>query len=194
MELANLDRNRTYTASEYFCWDFPERVELIKGKVYEVLPAPSPYHQKISGGIFIALEHFLRNKPCDVYYAPIDVYLPGNSKDDTVLQPDICVICDLSKIQKKGCVGAPDIVVEILSPGNSTKEMKLKFNVYEEAGVKEYWVVSPLYQMLQVYILVDGKFLQDPVKTTGDLVTSSLLPGFALDLGELFKNTPTYED
>src|ERR1039458_6641605 len=147
MKLASLDRNRSYTATDYFNWDFPERVELINGKVYEMIPGPSPYHQKISDSIFVSFDIFLRNKPCDVYFAPLDLYLPGNSKDDTVLQPDICVICDLSKIQKKGCIGAPDIVVEILSPGNTTKEMKLKYKAYEDAGVKEYWVVSPLYQL-----------------------------------------------
>jgi len=148
MELASLDRNKTYTPTDYLSWDFPERVELINGKVYEVMAAPSPYHQKISGNIFMSFALFLKDEPYDVYYAPIDVYLPGNSKDDTVLQPAICVICDRSKIQKKGCIGAPDIVVEVLSPGNTTKEMKLKYQVYEDAGVLEYWVVSPLYQLL----------------------------------------------
>ena len=148
MELASLDRDRTYTTSDYLSWDFPERVELINGKVYEMMAAPSPYHQKISSRIFVSFDHFLQDKPCDVYYAPIDVYLPGNSKNDTVLQPDICVICDTTKIQTRGCIGAPDIVVEVLSPGNTTKEMKLKYQVYEAAGVLEYWVVSPLYQLL----------------------------------------------
>lgn len=194
MTLASLDLNKTYTAADYYQWDFPERVELINGKVYEMMPGPSPYHQKITGGIFVSFDSFLRNKPCDVYFAPIDVYLPGNTANDTVLQPDICVICDLAKIQKRGCIGAPDIVVEILSPGNTTKEMKLKYSVYEAAGVKEYWVVSPLYQLLQVYRLVDGKFQQEPVKTAGDIVTSTILPGFALDLAELFKNTAGYDD
>jgi len=78
--------------------------------------------------------------------------------------------------------------VEILSPGNTTKEMKLKYKVYEDAGVKEYWVVSPLYQMLQVYRQIDGKFQPEPVKTTGDIVTSSVLPGFELHLADLFKD------
>ena len=193
MQLASLDRTKSYTSTDYINWNFPERVELISGKVYEMMPAPSPYHQEISINISSLMNNFLHNKPCKVYYAPIDVYLPGNTVDDTVLQPDICVICDLAKIQKKGCVGAPDIVVEILSPGNTTKEMKLKYKVYEEAGVKEYWVVSPIYQLLQIYTLTNGAFQPEPVKTTGDIVTSSVLPGFELDLGELFKNGEHYE-
>ena len=193
MTLASLDLSKTYTAADYYQWDFPERVELINGKVYEMAPAPSPYHQEISIDISSLMRNFLRDKPCKVYYAPFDVYLPSNTENDTVLQPDICVICDLAKIQKRGCIGAPDIVVEILSPGNTTKEMKLKYSVYEAAGVKEYWVVSPLYQLLQVYLLVDGKFHQEPIKTAGDIVTSTILPGFALDLSELFKNTAGYE-
>lgn len=192
MTLSSLDKSKTYTVADYLSWDFPERVELINGKVYELMPGPSPFHQKITAAIFVAFDSFLKNKPCDVFFAPIDVYLPGGSVNDTVLQPDICVICDRTKIQKRGCFGAPDIVVEILSPGNTTKELKLKYKAYEEAGVKEYWVVSPLYQLLQVYRLVNGKFEQEQVKSGGDLVYSQALPGFVLDLNEVFKDTQMF--
>ena len=106
----------------------------------------------------------------------------------TVLQPDICVICDLAKIDKRGCVGAPDIVVEVLSPGNNTKELKNKYEMYEEAGVKEYWIVSPQNQSFLVHTLEEGKFKLSPLKTNGDFVTSSVLPGFSLDLSVLFKD------
>ena len=190
MQLSSLDHNKSYTVADYYNWDFSERVELINGKIYEMMPAPSPYHQEIAGDLYDPIKQFLRDKPCKVYFAPFDVYLPGNSTNNTVLQPDICVICDLTKITKKGCVGAPDIVVEILSPGNSVKEMKIKYNAYEEAGVKEYWVVIPTNLLFMVYKLVNGKFEQEPVKTVGDIITSSVLPGFTLDLTELFKNAP----
>lgn len=190
MELSSLDRNKTYTFADYYKWDFPERVELINGKIYEMMAAPSPYHQEIAGDLYDPIKQFLRDKACKVYFAPIDVYLPLNSKNDTVLQPDICVVCDLSKITRKGCIGAPDIVAEILSPGNSVKEMKIKYDAYEEAGVKEYWVIVPANLLFMVYRLINGKFEQEPVKTVGDVITTSVLPGFSLNLTELFKNAP----
>ena len=190
MLLSSLDRNKTYTFDDYHNWDFPERVELINGKIYEMMSAPSPYHQEIAGDLYDPIKQFLRGKACKVYFAPFDVFLPSNSTKDTVLQPDICVICDLTKITKKGCIGAPDIVAEILSPGNSVKEMKIKYDAYEAAGVKEYWVVVPTNLLFIVYRLENGKFQQEPVKTVGDVITSSVLAGFSLDLTELFKNAP----
>jgi len=100
---------------------------------------------------------FLKSKPCEVYSAPFDIRLPRNSKDDnaiyTVLQPDICVICDLSKLYDHGCIGAPDIVIEILSPGNNKKELRNKYEVYQEAGVKEYWVIHPSERTFLKYTL-----------------------------------------
>jgi Uma2 family endonuclease len=194
MQLASLDQNKTYSYADYYTWDFENRVELINGKIFELSPAPSPYHQEISLDIAFPLKNFLQGKPCKVYYAPFDVRLPRKSTEDkeilTVLQPDICIICDLSKIDKRGCIGPPDIVVEILSPGNSAKEMKNKYEAYQDAGVKEYWVVIPQNQLFLVHTLINGKFELEPVKAVGDKVTSSVLPGFSLDLTDLFKNAP----
>ena len=117
--------------------------------------------------------------------------IPRKSKDDkeiiTVLQPDVCVVCDLSKLDKRGCIGAPDIVVEVLSPGNNTKELKNKYDVYEEAGVKEYWLVSPQNQWLRVYTLTEGKFIESPYFVAGDVAASSVLQGFSLNITDLFK-------
>lgn len=191
MRLADLDLNKLYTYADYYKWRFDERVELIKGKIFKMSPAPSPNHQTLAGDIFSQLNLFLRKKTCKVFIAPFDVRLTRKITDTdetiiTVLQPDVCVICDTSKIDKKGCLGAPDIVVEVLSPGNNAKELKNKYEVYEEAGVKEYWVVSPQDQTFLVHINLDGKFQLLPVKTNGDIVTSSLLPGFSLDLTDLF--------
>ena len=192
MQLADLDMNKVYTYADYYSWKFAERVELIKGKIFKMSPAPNPYHQILTGDIYTLLNVFLRGKPCRVFIAPFDVRLPRKSNDDkdiiTVLQPDICVICDLTKIDKRGCVGAPDIVVEVLSPGNNAKELKNKYEMYEEAGVTEYWIVSPQNQSFLVHTLVGGKFELSPLKTSGDIVTSSVLPGFSIDLTELFKN------
>jgi len=182
MQLADLDMNQVYTYADYYRWKFAERVELIKGKIFNMSPAPDPYHQILAGDIHTLLNVFLRRNPCKVFIAPFDVRLPRKSNDDkdiiTVLQPDICVVCDPAKIDKRGCIGAPDIVVEVLSAGNNAKELKNKYEMYEEAGVKEYWIVSPQNQSFLVHTLVDGKFVLSPLKTVGDEVTSSVLPGF----------------
>jgi len=184
MQLADLDLNKSYTYADYFKWQFEERVELIRGKIFKMSPAPNWFHQKIAGNISARLWLFLEDKPCEVYDAPFDVRIPRKSKNDkniiTVLQPDICVICDLTKLDQRGRIGAPDIVVEVLGPGNNAKELKKKHEVYEEAGVREYWVVSPQDQWMRIYALTEGKFLESPYFVDGDTVTSSVLPGFSL--------------
>lgn len=191
MVLADLDLNKTYTYADYFKWKFEERVELIRGRIFKMSPAPSRRHQRITGDMFSLMNGFLKGKRCEVYIAPFDVRLPRRSKDDkdiiTVVQPDICVVCDPAKLDDRGCLGAPDIVVEILSPGNNTKELKYKYDIYEEAGVKEYWIVSPQDETFLKYVLEDGRYTPSRVMVTGDLVTSSLLPGFELDLAKIFE-------
>ncbi len=195
MELADIDIDQIYTYADYYKWKFEERVELIKGRIFKMSPAPNRLHQELTGEIYLRLRNFLNNNPCKVYVAPFDVRLPRKSKKDkdifTVLQPDLCVICDLSKLDKRGCIGAPDIVVEVLSPSNNKKELKNKYEVYEEAGVKEYWVVLPYEKTMIIYTLINGKFSPSRLLASGDLVTSSVLPGFSLDLSELFSG---YED
>jgi len=190
MQLADLDINKIYTYADYYKWKFEERVELIKGKIFEMSPAPNRLHQEIAGKLYLRLGTFLYNNPCKVYIAPFDVRLPRKSKNDkditTVLQPDLCVICNPSKLDVRGCIGAPDIVVEVLSPSNNKKELKNKYEVYEEAGVKEYWVVFPIERTMFIYTLVDGKFSPSKLMVGGDVVTSAILPGFSLDLTELF--------
>ncbi len=198
MQLADLDVNKVYTYADYFKWKFEERVELIKGKIFKISPAANRKHQKIVGKIHIRLGIFLENKKCEVYVAPFDVRLPIKSKDDkdiiTVLQPDVCVVCDQSKLDDQGCIGAPDIVVEVLSPGNNAKELKNKYEVYEQSGVKEYWVVSPQDETVLIHLLEGGQFKLLPVKVAGDVVTSPILPGFAMDVKDLFKSISNGEE
>lgn len=190
MKLADLDLNKLYTYADYYKWKFEERVELIKGQIFKMSPAPNRMHQEIVGNIHFKLKTFLYKNPCKVYIAPFDVRLPRKSKDDkditTVLQPDLCVICDSSKLDVRGCIGAPDIVVEILSPSNNKKELKNKYEAYEEAGVKEYWVVFPSEKTMLVYTLTDGKYVPSRLMVSGDVVTSSILPGFSMDLTDIF--------
>lgn len=190
MKLADLDMNKTYTYADYFKWKFEERVELIKGRIFKMSPAPSRMHQKISSRLHGYLFTFLDGNSCELYSAPFDVRIPRKSKADkdiiTVLQPDLCVICDLSKLDDRGCLGAPDLVIEILSPSNNKKELKNKYEVYEEAGVKEYWVVYPAEPGIMIHTLIEDKYVASRMLVEG-LASSSVLAGFSVDVEELFK-------
>ena len=191
MQFADLDLSKEYTYADYLKWTFEDRLELIKGKLFKMSPAPSRIHQKLSVILTRELADYLKGKPCEIYVAPFDVRLPRKSKEDkeiiTVVQPDICVICDPSKLDDKGCLGAPDIIIEILSPGNNKKELANKYEVYEEAGVKEYWLIVPIESACFQYILnKEGRYFAAKPLTTGDKVTTPILPGFSLDLEEVF--------
>ena len=191
MTLQELDMNKTYTYADYFRWKLEERVELIRGRIFKMSPAPNRRHQQISGNIFYELKRFVQRGPCEVYSAPFDVRLPRKSASDkditTVLQPDVCVVCDTNKLDEKGCVGAPDIVVEVLSPGNNAKELKNKYEVYEEAGVPEYWVVSPQDETVLVYTLTGGRYTASRMMVAGDSLQSTALDGFSLNIARLFE-------
>ena len=191
MEFSELDLNKTYTYADYLKWQFEERLELIKGRIFKMSPAPKRIHQKASGVVFYNLFDYLKNKQCDVYSAPFDVRLPRKSKDDqeiiTVLQPDICVICDRQKLDDRGCIGAPDIIVEILSPGNNRKELQNKYDVYEESGVQEYWIIHPDEKTFMKYTLDDsGKYQPSRLLTFGDIVSTPVLPGVEMHLDDIF--------
>jgi Uma2 family endonuclease len=182
-----------YTYADYLEWQLDEMVELIKGKVFRsAAAAPRRIHQKISGKVFNRLFNFLEDKKCEVYEAPFDVRLTIKSKKnedvDTVVQPDICVICDKSKLDELGCIGAPDLIIEILSPGNNKKELKYKYEVYEESGVKEYWIIHPYEQTILTYTLVEGKYIPSKLLTSGDFISSKAILGFQLDLDYVFRD------
>lgn len=192
MEFSDLDLSKIYSYADYLQWDFEERVELIKGKVFP-LYTPFTAHQRVSGNIVFALANFLYKKQETVFNAPFDVRFPNLSKENqdifTVLQPDISVICDRNKIDEPGCLGAPDIVVEILSPGNNKKELQNKYEVYEENGVQEYWIVSPQDKTFFKYILnQDGVYVPSRLLTTGNEVTTPIFPGFIMSLEEVFED------
>ncbi|RBQ02903.1 Uma2 family endonuclease [Pedobacter miscanthi] len=188
-----VDFSAHYSYADYMRFEFEERLEIIKGRIFKMSPTPSRIHQGVLTNIFGPIYSILRGKPCHVYTAPFDVRLAKKTKSDkeifTVVQPDIVVVCDQDKLDKRGCIGAPDIVVEILSPGNCKKELINKYEVYEEAGVKEYWIVSPVYKTFFRYILDDqGKFQSTKLLTEGEEVTTPILPGFKLILEEVFQD------
>jgi Uma2 family endonuclease len=180
-----------YSYADYLSWTMDEMVEIIKGRVFK-MTAPKRIHQEISWKIALEIGNYLLGKKCKAYSAPFDVRLPVKSRKNedifTVVQPDICVICDLEKLDDAGCIGAPDLIIEILSKGNNKKELKNKYEVYEESGVKEYWIIHPEEQTLIINKLVDGKYISSRLLTTGDEVTTSILPGFVLNLTAVFDN------
>lgn len=184
-----LDLNKTYSYADYLLWRFKERVELIKGKILKMSPAPSRKHQEISRNINRVLDQYFYGQKCKLYYAPFDVRIPRQSIDDkevsTVVQPDLCVVCDESKLDDKGCIGAPDLIVEILSPGNSKREMKDKFELYQESGVREYWIVDPNQESVLIYILKNGEYIGlKPV--VDDVAVSYIFPDLTVHTNDIF--------
>ncbi len=181
----------TYSYADYLTWQMEEVVELIKGKIFKkAAAAPKRIHQRISIKLAAKLYYFLEGQPCQVYDAPFDVRFPTSSKEDreiyNVVQPDICVICDPEKLDERGCIGAPDLIVEILSPGNSKTELKHKFELYESNGVREYWIIHAETQDLLIYTLTNGKYVPSILFTSGHVVESKVISGFKLDLEEFF--------
>jgi Uma2 family endonuclease len=187
------DPSITYTYADYLKWQFEERLELFRGKIFK-LSAPNTKHQALLGNTYLLIASFLKKRSCKVFIAPFDVRLPvkNRKKDDevtTVVQPDLCIVCDESKIDSRGCCGAPDLVVEILSPGNSKKEIRLKHELYEEAGVKEYWIVNPEEENIVVFVLnEEGKFSGLKMYAGDDSIQSLAVPGLKVNLTEIFTN------
>jgi Uma2 family endonuclease len=181
-----------YTYADYLTWSMDKMVELIKGRIYKMSPAPKKNHQSVSWRISGVLYNYLNNKTCKAFTAPFDVRLPIKSTKNeditTVVQPDISIICDLTKLDEAGCIGAPDIIVEILSKGNNKKELQNKYEVYEEFGVKEYWIINPEEQNLMVYTLEDGNYKPSKLFTTGDEITTNILPGLVINLEDIFSD------
>ena len=190
--LSQLDPEGSYTYADYLLWKFEERLEILKGKIAQ-MAAPNRAHQRISGNLFLMFGTALWRNQCKVYAAPFDVRLtrqhPKQNKEvTTVVQPDLCVICDPTKLDDRGCIGAPDLIVEILSPGNSRKEMKDKFEIYEENGVTEYWVVLPEFQTIQVYRLNEqGHYIGLPPAVSGEILKTSIIPNLEVNVGEVFE-------
>jgi len=161
-----IDYNRHYTYADYMTWIDDKMRELIGG-IVRLMSAPNTRHATTSGEMYVSMSNYIKKHKgkCKVFHAPFDVRLPKRPEDiqdnkiDTVVQPDVCVICDLSKIDERGCIGAPDMVVEVLSPSSLQYDYVHKREKYESSGVKEYWVVAPLSKSVDVFILQsNGKY------------------------------------
>ena len=197
MNFSDLDLNASFSYADYLTWKFEERVELIKGRIFKMSPAPSVRHQKVASHLAVEIGWHFKKQPCEMFIAPFDVRLTDskkktqkeNSKIHTVVQPDICVICDESKLDEQGCIGAPDWILEIVSPGSQKYDLKYKFRLYEENGVKEYWTVNPTENYIQAYTLQpNGKYGNYRIFTDeeDEPVSPELFPDLKIDLNEIF--------
>jgi Uma2 family endonuclease len=184
-------KKKVYTYADYLKIDDGKRYEIIDGELYDMGPAPGFTHQDISGQLFYQMFSFFEDKPCKVIAAPFDVRLYRKSKKDSditrVVQPDISVICDLDKLDERGCLGAPDLVVEIISPSSASHDHILKRKYYEENDVREYWLVDPTHRIITVYSLSkNGKFAASQVYDAEAEITSTAFPEMEIDFKKVF--------
>jgi Uma2 family endonuclease len=190
-----LDVTKRYTYADYLTWLDDKRRELIDGFIH-LMSAPIRRHAQVSSVIFYRLYSLIeKNKgKCRAYHAPFDVRLPlqGSNDDDkvyNVVQPDICVICDPNKMDDKGCIGAPDLIVEVTSPSTMKKDWFYKFNLYATAGVKEYWIVNPKEKVCNIFILQpDGQYDDGTVYESNQKAPVSIFNGFEIDLNDVFED------
>jgi Uma2 family endonuclease len=186
--LNDIDLSGTYSYADYISWFIEDRLELIKGRIF-LKDAPTTTHQRIVGRLYVRFFQYLERTRCEVFLSPYDVRLPAAStaaKDIyTVVQPDLCVVCDPAKIEEKGCLGAPDLIVEMLSPGNNSKDLVIKYQLYEENGVREYWIIDPKKKQLTIYVLNNEHKYQQLDLTEG--LSGSLFPDLGLRIEELFE-------
>lgn len=180
-----------FTFADVLTWDENERYEIINGEAY-MLAAPSRIHQEISGELFRQLANFLEGKKCRVYSAPFDIRLFEQDGDtpedvDTVVEPDISVVCDRNKLDEHGCKGAPDMVIEILSPSSLRHDRVVKLNLYQRAGVREYWIVDPEYKSVTAFLADESGILR-PCEEYGrkDIAKVHVLDGCFIELCKVF--------
>ena len=191
-----LDPDKRYTYADYLTWRFEDVVELIRGKVFKMSPAPGTSHQQLSGNLFSIVHRYLKGRPCQVFAAPFDVRLPlppgrqTAKQIDTVVQPDISIICDPQKLDERGCQGAPDWIIEILSKSTASKDLTEKYTLYENAGVQEYWVAHPHEGTLLIYRLdKNGRYqlLRQTPFVKGEKAPSGVFPDLEINLDEVFE-------
>ena len=194
MQTSSKTLNTEFSYKDYLTWNKDnERWELINGIPYDMSPAPTRKHQGISRNLSMQLSNYLDDKECSIYAAPFDVRLPvgfqADSEIKTVVQPDISVFCDQDKLDDRGAVGAPDLIIEILSPSTAAKDLREKFSLYEKSGVKEYWIVDPANETLTVYSLdVNGKYPRGKIFAGEDKVKVGIFKDLEIKMDTVFKD------
>jgi len=185
------NQNTPIFYSEYSNWEDGLRCEVLDGEIINMTPSPTPKHQDILGGIYSEFRGYLKGKACKVFISPIDVCLfsSNDTEESDIkdwLQPDLLIVCDSNKITEKRITGAPDFVIEVLSPSTTKADRVLKYNAYAKAGVKEYWIVDPYHEFIESFILHNKTFERSGQYFKNDLVPISLFSDFKLDLNQIF--------
>ncbi len=204
MAIPKGDKDGLFTYKDYLTWPDDERWELIHGVAYDMSPAPNRRHQGLLTELVTDFTNYFRKEPCDVYVSPFDVLFPEPEQNqtvattDTVVQPDLVVICDSAKLTEQGCTGAPDFVLEILSPSTAFKDMEDKLRLYESRGVREYWILNPGNHTLLVYsvvpegsagaalLMMPKSFCKPVLFTREDHVAPRIFPDLSIDLARVF--------
>lgn len=191
-ETAFFKKDNKYTYGDYLKWNDDKRYELIDGEAYLMSPGPSRRHQEVSAYIFNKFYEYLSDKSCKAYYAPFDIRFPeGKEKDEdikTVVQPDIVIVRDMGKLDKAGCKGTPDLVIEIVSPGSGKRDRRIKRDLYEKHGVKEFWLVDYQEEVVEVYLLnEDSIYEKSKVYAEKDKITVSIFPDLEIEVELMFR-------
>lgn len=180
-----LEKNKHYTYKDYLTWPDDVRCEIIDGEVYMMTPAPILAHQDVAGEIFRQAANALVGKTCRALIAPLDVRLPRHNEaeedTDIVVQPDVMVVCDPGKLDRRGVRGAPDWVVEVLSPKSASRDQIEKRRIYERHGVLEYWLVHPTDRVLTIYRLQNGEFGKPDIFALQGSTPVSVVPDISID-------------
>ena len=192
-----LRKEKHYTYADYLTWPDDARYELIDGEAFLMAPAPLIEHQEVAGDVYHQLRNQLDGKPCRPYIAPVDVRLPradeADAAIDTVVQPDVLVVCDPAKIDRRGVRGAPDWLLEVLSPSTAAHDQIAKRRTYERAGVREYWLVHPGDRTLTVYVLDKGQYGRPEIYELKDETPIGVLPGVSIAWDALVARLPKPE-
>ena len=180
-----------YSFADYLTWDESERWEIIDGTPY-MQSAPSRIHQEISFGLLMQFGNYLKDKGCKIYHAPFSVRLDLTENDEdvkNVVEPDLTIVCDSSKLDERGCKGSPDMIIEILSPSSAKMDKVIKFEKYEQAGVKEYWILEPEPKLVSVFVLQENNRYGRPnMYTDDDTISVSIFPDLEIDLRSVFSS------
>ena len=192
-----LRQEKHYTYADYLTWPDDARYELIDGEAFLMAPAPLIEHQEVAGEVYHQLRNQLDGKSCRPYIAPVDVRLPrtdeADAAIDTVVQPDVLVVCDPGKVDRRGVRGAPDWLLEVLSPSTAAHDQIAKRRTYERAGVREYWLVHPGDRTLTVYALIDGQYGRPEIYELKDATPIGVLPGVSIAWDALVTRLPKPE-
>jgi len=184
--------DRRYTYGDYLTWQDGKRYEIIDGLVYNMSPAPYRRHQEVIRELVLQIGSFMKGRKCALFFAPFDVRLPKDEEADgdieTVVQPDLVVVCDLKKLDERGCKGAPDLAIEVVSPFSVDRDRKIKKWLYERSGVKEYWIVDYIEKTVEVYLLnEEGKYNKPKIYVEGDKAPVDIFQDLTIDLTLVFE-------